>query len=103
MNNFDKYTQKLKFSVMQISSHHSFEHSERLANAAIFHTTRCTNAHAHGKILDMQMFVGELLVHFGNKKQQQFNAPNSMPINFTNSVESVKLESLQVGEKLNEQ
>jgi hypothetical protein len=38
--------------------------------------------------------------HFGKK---QFNTPGFMPVNLSNSVESVDLEILQVGKKLNEQ
>jgi hypothetical protein len=41
-------------------------------------------------------------VHFRNKKQQ-FNTPDFMPVNLSNSVELVELEILQVGEKLDEQ
>jgi hypothetical protein len=36
-------------------------------------------------------------------RKQQSNAPGFMPVNSSNSVESVELEILQVGETLNEQ
>ena len=42
------------------------------------------------------------LAHVGNKTQQ-FNTIGVMPVNFSSSVESVKMEILQVGENLNEQ
>jgi hypothetical protein len=52
-----------------------------------------------GKILEIADARRRVLAHFGNIKQQ-FNTPGFMLVNFSNSVE---LEILQVGEKLNEQ
>ena len=48
------------------------------------------------------MLVGEFQRSLETKKQQS-NAPGFMPVNSSNSVESVELEILQVGETLNEQ
>ena len=47
------------------------------------------------------MLVGEFQRILETKKQQY--KPGFMPVNFSNSVESVELEILQVGETLNEQ
>jgi hypothetical protein len=47
------------------------------------------------------MPVGEFKRILETKKQ--FNTPGFMPVNFSNSVESVDMKFLQVGEKLNEQ
>ena len=48
------------------------------------------------------MLVGEFQRILETKKQQS-NTPGFMPVNFSNSVESVELEILEVGETLNEQ
>jgi hypothetical protein len=40
---------------------------------------------------------------FWRQQKQHFNTPGLMLFNFSNPVESVELEILQVGEKLNEQ
>jgi hypothetical protein len=55
-----------------------------------------------GKILGIADARRCVLAQCGNKNQQ-FDTPDFMPVIFNNSVESVKLEILQVVEKLNEQ
>jgi hypothetical protein len=49
------------------------------------------------------MLVGEFQSILETNNSSLLYTPGFTPVNFSNSVESVELEILQVGEKLNEQ